>query len=200
MLERQRRARINASLDQLKEILITGLQSEGENVARLEKADILELTVRHLHKLQQQVLATPPPTTTADNSASSFHNLGEDEKFRTGFSTCAKEVSRLLATAVPKIDIQVGTNLMIHLGHALNQLTHTKGQQHQFIVRNSTGPISPAPTVLLTSNSPLPSPSSTSTTESYRPYTPPYSPPEEEETCLYSPTGVMKQKSMWRPW
>lgn len=44
LLERQRRARINRCLDELKDILVTGLQSEGEsNVARLEKADILEV-------------------------------------------------------------------------------------------------------------------------------------------------------------
>jgi hypothetical protein len=29
------------------------LQAEGENVSKLEKADILELTVRHLHRLRR---------------------------------------------------------------------------------------------------------------------------------------------------
>merc|ERR1712191_20292 len=28
------------------------LASEGENLTKLEKADVLELTVRHLHKLR----------------------------------------------------------------------------------------------------------------------------------------------------
>ncbi|CAA9995301.1 unnamed protein product [Nesidiocoris tenuis] len=52
MLERKRRARINRCLDELKELMVTALQSEGENVSKLEKADILELTVRHLQSLR----------------------------------------------------------------------------------------------------------------------------------------------------
>jgi hairy-and-enhancer-of-split protein len=53
LLERKRRARINKCLDELKDIMTTALQAQGENVSKLEKADILELTVRHLHKMQQ---------------------------------------------------------------------------------------------------------------------------------------------------
>ena len=53
LLERKRRARINKCLDELKDIMTVALQAEGENVSKLEKADILELTVKHLHKLNQ---------------------------------------------------------------------------------------------------------------------------------------------------
>ena len=53
LLERKRRARINKCLDELKDIMTAALQAQGENVSKLEKADILELTVRHLHKMQQ---------------------------------------------------------------------------------------------------------------------------------------------------
>ena len=48
LLERKRRARINKCLDELKEIMTAALTSQGENVSKLEKADILELTVNHL--------------------------------------------------------------------------------------------------------------------------------------------------------
>merc|ERR1739848_693396 len=48
LLERKRRARINKCLDELKDIMTAALQAQGENVSKLEKADILELTVRHL--------------------------------------------------------------------------------------------------------------------------------------------------------
>ncbi len=51
LLERKRRARINKCLDELKDLMTSALQEEGENLSKLEKADILELTVRHLHKL-----------------------------------------------------------------------------------------------------------------------------------------------------
>jgi len=53
LLERKRRARINKCLDELKDIMTGCLQAQGENVSKLEKADILELTVRHLQRLQQ---------------------------------------------------------------------------------------------------------------------------------------------------
>merc|ERR1712111_235181 len=58
LLERKRRARINQSLDELKDLMVFALQSEGESITKLEKADVLELTVKHLRKLKrQQMLA-----------------------------------------------------------------------------------------------------------------------------------------------
>lgn len=109
MLERKRRARINRCLDELKELMVTALQSEGENVSKLEKADILELTVRHLHKLRrQQRLVNNSPVIDSD-------------RFRAGFTHAANEVSRCLAQT-PGVDIHLGTKLMTHLGHRLNDL------------------------------------------------------------------------------
>merc|ERR1712156_742106 len=54
LLERKRRARINKCLDNLKDLMVTALQSEGESITKLEKADVLELTVKHLQKLKRQ--------------------------------------------------------------------------------------------------------------------------------------------------
>jgi len=53
LLERKRRARINKCLDELKDLMVHALQSEGESITKLEKADVLELTVRHLQKLKR---------------------------------------------------------------------------------------------------------------------------------------------------
>lgn len=131
MLERKRRARINRCLDELKELMVTALQSEGENVSKLEKADILELTVRHLHKLRrQQRLAHANPV---------IH----EDRFRAGFTHAANEVSRVLAS-IPGVDITLGTKLMTHLGMSLNNMDKSKPlsiqtQQTMF----STPPISP---------------------------------------------------------
>lgn len=110
MLERKRRARINRCLDELKELMVTTLQSEGENVSKLEKADILELTVRHLHKLRRQ-----------HRLSSTASPLLDTDRFRAGFTHAANEVSRCLA-ATPGVDINLGTKLMTHLGHRLNDL------------------------------------------------------------------------------
>ncbi|CAI6363178.1 unnamed protein product [Macrosiphum euphorbiae] len=111
MLERKRRARINRCLDELKELMVVALQSEGENVSKLEKADILELTVRHLHKLRRQQRLSGNPVTEMD-------------RFRAGYTRCASEVSRCLA-ATPGLDVTLGANLMTHLGHRLNSIQPT---------------------------------------------------------------------------
>lgn len=132
MLERKRRARINRCLDELKELMVTALQSEGENVSKLEKADILELTVRHLHKLRrQQRLAHANPV---------IH----EDRFRAGFTHAANEVSRVLAS-IPGVDITLGTKLMTHLGVSLNSLDKSKPLSIQTQQTNmfNTPPISP---------------------------------------------------------
>ncbi len=108
LLERQRRARINRCLDELKDLMTSALVAEGENMAKLEKADVLELTVRHLHKLRRESRLSTNPVTSSD-------------RFRAGFTQCAREVSVCLA-ATPGVDVSLGTRLMTHLGHALNNL------------------------------------------------------------------------------
>lgn len=132
MLERKRRARINRCLDELKELMVTALQSEGENVSKLEKADILELTVRHLHKLRrQQRLANANPVI-------------QEDRFRAGFTHAANEVSRVLAS-IPGVDISLGTKLMTHLGLSLNSLDKSKplSVQTQQTGLFTTPPMSP---------------------------------------------------------
>merc|ERR1712176_1152294 len=85
LLERKRRARINNCLDELKDLMVFALQAEGESVSKLEKADVLEMTVKHLRKLKrQQMLALNPSV--------------EMDRFRAGYTTCATEVSRSLAS------------------------------------------------------------------------------------------------------
>ncbi|KOX79497.1 Enhancer of split mbeta protein [Melipona quadrifasciata] len=104
MLERKRRARINRCLDELKDLMVTALQAEGENVAKLEKADILELTVRHLHTLR----AARRLTLTPENSYA--------DRFREGFTQCAQEVSSFLSTPVAAaVHPAAGAQLMRHL-------------------------------------------------------------------------------------
>ena len=102
LLERKRRARINACLDELKDIMTVALQAEGENVSKLEKADILELTVRHLHKLNQSHRLT-------------IRNpLEELQKFQAGYSSCAQEAATFLLST-PGMDARVGQRLLGHL-------------------------------------------------------------------------------------
>ena len=106
LLERKRRARINKCLDDLKDLMVHALQHEGESITKLEKADVLELTVRHLRKLKrQQMLALNP---------------GLDlDRFHAGYTACATEVSRCL-TSAPTVDSAVSGRLMTHLGQRLS--------------------------------------------------------------------------------
>ena len=102
LLERKRRARINKCLDELKDIMTVALQAEGENVSKLEKADILELTVRHLHKLSQsrRLMVRNP--------------LEDLQRFQAGYSACAKDAASFLLST-PGVDVRLSQRLVSHL-------------------------------------------------------------------------------------
>lgn len=74
LMEKKRRARINDSLEALKEILLknTVAITQGTRPTKLEKADILEMTVRYLkvlHKRNTTAMTCPPPLATARSTA-----------------------------------------------------------------------------------------------------------------------------------
>lgn len=142
MLERKRRARINRCLDELKELMVTALQSEGENVSKLEKADILELTVRHLHGLKrQQQLVIPQEQSYID-------------KFRAGFSQCAQEVTHFITTPSEIVDPAAGKKLLQHLGACVRQLENVSQHSNRECAKNNV----PSQTVTSTvSKNPSPS-------------------------------------------
>ena len=111
LIERKRRARINSCLDELKDLMVFALQTEGESISKLEKADVLELTVSHLRKLKRQQMLSLSPALDLD-------------RFHAGFTTCATEVSRSLASS--GVDISIGSRLMGHLGHKLNTIESSR--------------------------------------------------------------------------
>jgi len=112
LLERKRRARMNLYLDELKDLIVDTMDAQGEQVSKLEKADILELTVNYLKAQQQQRVANPqsPPPDQV--------NL---DKFRAGYTQAAYEVSHIFST-VPGLDLKFGTHLMKQLGHQLKDM------------------------------------------------------------------------------
>merc|ERR1712117_294915 len=107
LIERKRRARINNCLDELKDLMMFALQTEGESISKLEKADVLELTVKHLRKLKRQQMLSLNPALDMD-------------RFHAGYTQCATEVSRCLAST--GVDISIGSRLMGHLGNKLNTI------------------------------------------------------------------------------
>ncbi len=83
IIEKRRRDRINTSLNELKRLVPTALEKSGS--AKLEKAEILQLTVDHLKVLQARGIS----------SETSFdpHRLAADYH-AVGFRECAAEVAR----------------------------------------------------------------------------------------------------------
>ena len=109
LLERKRRARINKCLDNLKDLMVSALQSEGESITKLEKADVLELTVRHLQKLKRQnALGLTPEATYAG-------------RFKAGYAHCAQEVSKFMSNN-PVVNVEVNSRLFGHLSNCMQAL------------------------------------------------------------------------------
>ncbi|XP_066601335.1 transcription factor HES-1 [Prorops nasuta] len=77
LMEKRRRARINSSLLALKALILDSARLENTKHSKLEKADILELTVRHLQR--QRSLATPGLS-----------------RYKAGYQDCSREVNRYL--------------------------------------------------------------------------------------------------------
>ncbi|KAH8294615.1 hypothetical protein KR018_000254 [Drosophila ironensis] len=146
LLERKRRARMNLYLDELKDLIVDTMDAQGDQVSKLEKADILELTVNYLKSQQQQRLTNP------QSPRSSQVNY---DKFRAGYTQAAYEVSHIFST-VPGLDLKFGTHLMKQLGHQLQDmkqdmdcsepsdepvnLSERKSDEHQVPQRRSNSP------------------------------------------------------------
>ncbi|XP_076766027.1 enhancer of split mbeta protein [Xylocopa sonorina] len=183
MLERKRRARINRCLDELKDLMVTALQAEGENVAKLEKADILELTVRHLHTLRTARRLTLTP----ENSYA--------DRFREGFTQCAQEVSSFLSTPVAAaVHPAAGAQLMRHLGGCLRRL---EGSAASPLGNASTVATTTITAAVGKTATPLSPPASVTINVSQNVYTPPQSP-----VSVASSSGESAESSnaVWRPW
>uniref|UniRef100_A0A8C5UNE5 Hes family bHLH transcription factor 1 n=1 Tax=Malurus cyaneus samueli TaxID=2593467 RepID=A0A8C5UNE5_9PASS len=86
------------------------LADSSSRHSKLEKADILEMTVKHLRSLQRAqmtaALSTDPTV------------LG---KYRAGFSECMNEVTRFLSTC-EGVNTEVRTRLLGHLASCMTQI------------------------------------------------------------------------------
>ncbi|KAM4693229.1 transcription cofactor HES-6-like isoform 2-T2 [Discoglossus pictus] len=112
LIERKRRERINSCLEQLKETVIKVFQLDS----KLEKADILEMTVRHLENIQR--------TRTTDDAP-----LGVDsqQRFSTGYIQCMHELHTLLLNC-EWMDPALGARLLNHLLKSLPKMKNETPQ------------------------------------------------------------------------
>ncbi|XP_077204082.1 transcription factor HES-1 [Paroedura picta] len=110
IMEKRRRARINESLAQLKTLILDALKKDSSRHSKLEKADILEMTVKHLRSLQRAQM------TAALNADPSV--LG---KYRAGFNECMTEVTRFLSSC-EGVTTDVRTRLLGHLAGCMSHI------------------------------------------------------------------------------
>uniref|UniRef100_A0A2C9JYE0 BHLH domain-containing protein n=1 Tax=Biomphalaria glabrata TaxID=6526 RepID=A0A2C9JYE0_BIOGL len=127
LVEKKRRARINGCLSQLKSLILGAMQTEGAQVSRLEKADILEMTVKYLQHMQHQQLTSEPEVVT---------------KFSAGYTECASEVIRYIG-AVNCVSPDVRAKLENHLVERLRgSMVQAPAAQNAVMVsqQNTKGP------------------------------------------------------------
>ncbi|CAB3373275.1 Hypothetical predicted protein [Cloeon dipterum] len=113
IMEKKRRQRINNCLEELKNLILDALKKDPARHSKLEKADILEMTVKHLESLHRQQNAM---AVAADPSVLN--------KYRAGFSECATEVDKFLCRGdAPQMDPHVKRRLLGHLSSCLNNVS-----------------------------------------------------------------------------
>uniref|UniRef100_A0A8C6UES6 BHLH domain-containing protein n=1 Tax=Neogobius melanostomus TaxID=47308 RepID=A0A8C6UES6_9GOBI len=78
LLEKKRRARINDSLSHLKSLILPLIGKDNARYSKLEKADILEMTVRFLRDLPSSSVKDPT------------------ESYKEGYKACLQRVTTLL--------------------------------------------------------------------------------------------------------
>ncbi|GBM45262.1 Transcription factor HES-4-B [Araneus ventricosus] len=109
IMEKRRRARINNSLTELKTLMLDALKKDNARHSKLEKADILEMTVKYLKNLQRQQI-TPDPNAMS--------------KYRSGFAECANEVNRFFSRVDSSVDQTVRSRLLNHLANCLTGMNN----------------------------------------------------------------------------
>ncbi|KAM9299028.1 transcription factor HES-2-like [Gastrophryne carolinensis] len=96
LMEKRRRARINDSLNQLKTLILPLIGKDNSRYSKLEKADILEMTVRFLKDI---------PPVQAQNSV---------DKYREGYRACLDRLSGILSKT-NVIAKETSSHLLDHL-------------------------------------------------------------------------------------
>ncbi|KAL9702131.1 hypothetical protein quinque_005649 [Culex quinquefasciatus] len=103
IMEKKRRARINNYLNDLKALLLDAMKKDPIRHSKLEKADILDLTVKHLQDMERRKLAVAmavDPTVV--------------DKFKSGYNECVDEIDKYFST-VPGMDSGLKQRVTNHL-------------------------------------------------------------------------------------
>ncbi|XP_018575713.1 transcription factor HES-4-like [Anoplophora glabripennis] len=107
LMEKRRRARINQSLAALKTLILDSAKADNTKHSKLEKADILELTVRHFQRHRSL-------------------DIKGVNHYKAGYADCVREVQRYLETpdaqTMTVIDSGVRQRLLRHLDNCVAEV------------------------------------------------------------------------------
>nr|AKG92778.1 deadpan-like protein [Leptinotarsa decemlineata] len=107
LMEKRRRARINQSLAALKTLILDTAKADNTKHSKLEKADILELTVRHFQRHRSL-------------------DVQGVSQYKAGYSDCVREVQRYLETpdaqTMTVLEAGVRQRLLRHLDNCVAEV------------------------------------------------------------------------------
>lgn len=133
-IEKRRRDRINQSLNELKKLVPTALEKSGS--AKLEKAEILQMTVDHLKMLQRR--GVNGYDYDPHRYAMDYHSIG--------FRECAAEVARYL-TSVEGMNTQ--DPMRVRLVSHLQMFASSRAVMHNSYQSHSMGSWTPTSTAYI---------------------------------------------------
>ena len=130
LMEKRRRERINKSLSELKNILLEALKRDQSSCSKLEKADILEMTVKYLNQTKMMTGSYPSPYQTGSHNGSQTGS-----GFSTGYNRAQEECIKMIRenpalTEEQKIQM-------------INQMTHNSKMPTQKVPTPARAPFMP---------------------------------------------------------
>ncbi|XP_068079079.1 transcription factor HES-2.1 isoform X1 [Danio rerio] len=106
LMEKRRRARINDSLNHLKTLILPLVGKDASRYSKLEKADILEMTVRFLRDL---------PSSSAK---------GQTDSYKEGYKACLQRISTMLPQSNLETEAHQRVSEFIHTCSSRWRLLH----------------------------------------------------------------------------
>ncbi|XP_046912341.2 uncharacterized protein LOC124493317 isoform X1 [Dermatophagoides farinae] len=150
LMEKRRRARINQCLSQLKTIVVDSAgQYTQNNKCKLEKADILELTVNYVKQLHQEHMEQKQQST----------GKIDDDQYMAGYSECVRQMCEYLTKNQSKISYE-------SVKEFLQQSLSITYQNHNHQRSQTTATTTTTTTTFVTPPSPAPSSESLSSSSS----------------------------------
>ncbi|XP_045161252.2 protein hairy-like [Mercenaria mercenaria] len=124
LIEKRRRARINDCLAQLKTIVLEATETKSPRPSKLEKADILEMTVEYVkNKLTTDNCSKAEKKSTADDHLN----------YVAGYSKCLAEISHFLEQTKPA-NYTLKEDIVEHVSEKLKSHL-TKDDRHEQIFK-----------------------------------------------------------------